>query len=82
MSETIDKELERVRQQGQTPRKIYVGTGLYNELRNEQFATFAADSREDRQEDSDFPAEEPTEYKGVKLHLVEDKDPDYLEIES
>lgn len=82
MSEIIDKELERVRQQGETPKKIYVGIGLYNELRNEQFATFAADLGDESQENSNFPAEEPREYMGIKLHLVEDKDPDYLQIES
>ena len=82
MPEIIDKEIEKVRQQGKVPKKIYVGIGLYDELRNEQFAPFAVDLVADGQEASVFPAEEPTEYKGIKLHLVEDKDPDYLQIET
>jgi hypothetical protein len=80
--EIIDKELEKVRKQGQTPKKIYVGIGLYDEIRYEQFEPFAADLTADGQEASVFPDEEPTEYKGVKLHVVEDEDPDYLKIET
>jgi hypothetical protein len=82
MPEIIDKEIERVAKLGHTPKTIYVGTGLYNEIRNEQFAPFAADSVTDRQEGSSFPTEEPTEYKGIKIHVVEDEEPDYLSIET
>lgn len=76
MPEIIDKELEKIAKLGQTPKKIYVGISLYNEIQNEQFAPFAADLV------SDFPTEEPKEYKGIKIHLVEDKEPDYLRIET
>jgi hypothetical protein len=82
MPEVIDKELERVRKLGQTPKIIYLGFGLYNEVRNEQFEPIAADIVADGQAASVFPTEEPTEYKGVKLHVVEDEEPDYLRIET
>jgi hypothetical protein len=82
MPEIIDRELEKVAKQGQTPEKIYVGIGLYNEIQNEQFEPVAAGLVSDGQEASSFPTEEPTEYKGIKLHLVEDKEPDYLRIET
>jgi hypothetical protein len=81
MPEIIDKELEEVTKAGQTPKKIYVGIGLYNEIRNELFEPFAAGIVSDEQADS-FPTEEPTEYKGIKLHVAEDEDPNYLEIET
>jgi hypothetical protein len=77
MPQIIDTELEKVTKQGQTPKKIYVGLGLYNEIKNEQFEPFAAN-----QEASTLPKEEPTEYKGIKIHVVEDEDPDYLRIET
>ena len=80
MPEIIDKELEKVTNQGHTAKKIYVGIGLYNEIRNEQFAPFAAE-KDDVQEAS-VPTEEPTEYKGIKLHVSEDEEPDYLKIET
>ena len=82
MPEIIDKELEKVAKLGQTPKKIYVGIGLYNEIQNEQFEPFPADIVSDGQEASVFPTEEPTEYKGIKIHVVEDKEPDYLRIET
>ena len=80
--EIIDRELEKVAKLGQTPKKIYVGIGLYNEIQNEQFDPFIAGLVSDGQEAPSFPTEEPTEYKGIKLHLVEDKDSDYLRIET
>jgi hypothetical protein len=82
MPEIIDRELDQLTTQGQTPKKIYVGIGLYNEIRNEQFEPIAADSVADGQEASTFPTEEPTEYKGIKIYVAEDKEPDYLRIET
>ena len=81
MSEIIDKELEKITRLGQTPKKIYVGLGLYNEIRNEQFEPFVADISADGRATASVPAEEPTEYKGIKLHVVETEEPDYLRIE-
>ncbi len=82
MPEIIDRELENVAKLGQTPKKIYVGLSLYNEIRNEQFEPVAAGLVSDEQESSSVPTEEPTEYKGIKIHVVEDKEPDYLRIET
>lgn len=81
MPEVIDKELEKEAELGHTPQTIYVGAGLYDEIRNEQFEPIAADLVADGQEASVFPIEEPTEYKGIRLHLEETEDPNYLRIE-
>ncbi len=32
--------------------------------------------------ESSVPAEQPTEYQGVKLYLVEDEEPDYLKMDT
>lgn len=82
MPELIDKELERVSKLGQTPKTIYVGIGLYDEIRNEQSEPIAADIVADGQEVPVFPPEKPREYKGIKLHVMETAEPNYLSIET
>jgi hypothetical protein len=83
MPEIIDKKLAELARQGLIPKRIYLGINLYNEIRNDQFEPFATGRvTSDGGEAIAYPAEEPTEYKGIKLHLVEDKDPDHLEIET
>lgn len=82
MPEIIDEKLAELARQGIKPKEIRLGLSLYNQIRDEEFEPFAADVVADGQEAVAYPTEEPTEYKGIKLHLVEDKNPDYLEIKT
>ena len=82
MPEIIDKELEKIARLRQTPKRIYIGLGLYNEIKNEQFEPFVADISADGRAAASVPAEETTEHKGIKLHVVETEEPDFLRIEA
>lgn len=82
MPERIDEELEKLTQEGQSPKKIYVGASLYFEIENEQNPVYAAELLSPGQAASAPPmTEEPTEYNGIELIYLEDEEPDYLRIE-
>ncbi len=82
MSEKIDAELERIKQLGQTPKTIYVGSELYFELDREQNPPFAADVLSEGQKATVHSSDDVTDYQGVKVVLLDDVAPDYLRIET
>jgi hypothetical protein len=82
MPEIIDKKLAELARQGIKPKEIRLGLSLYNQIRDEQFEPFAADEAADGRAAAAYPTEEPTEYRGIKLHVVEDEEPDYLQIKT
>jgi len=83
MAQRIDDELDRIAKRGETPKTIYVGSELYFEVQSEQNTQFAADIVRDGQPAQVHPApEEPTEYNGIRLVLLENEAADYLRIET
>jgi len=82
MPERIDAELERLANLGQTPKVIYVGDNLHQELYGEINPPYAADLISDGQKASVITPNEVRDYKGTRVVVLEDVEPDYLRIET
>ncbi len=82
MSQRIDAELERIAKLGQTPKVIYVGNDLHLELYEEINPPIAADLVADGQKAYVITPNEVTEYKGIRVVILEDVAPDYLRVET
>jgi hypothetical protein len=80
MSDRIDAELDRISKEGKTPKVIRVGHELHLELDSEINPPYAADLVADGQKASVISHNEVTDYKGIRVEVVESAAPDYLEI--
>jgi hypothetical protein len=80
MSDRIDAELERLSKEGKTPKLIRVGHELHLELDSEINPVFAAELLSDGQKATPITRDEVTDYKGIRVEIVEDAAPDYLEV--
>lgn len=81
MPERIDKELERMRRSGQTPRIINVGSELYEEVHEEQNSVMIASLVPDGGVTPTCTDQEVTQYQGILVFLDSNKPRDYLFIE-
>lgn len=82
MSQRIDAELEKISKLGQTPKIIYVGDDLHQELYGEINPPIIADLVRDGQKASVITPKEVKDYKGIRVEILEDVEPDYLRIET
>jgi hypothetical protein len=82
MSQRIDAELERIAQLGQKPKVIYVGDDLHQELYDELNPPIAADLVRDGQKAYVISTKDVTDYKGIRVIVLQDVAPDYLRIET
>jgi hypothetical protein len=79
MVDRIDEELERISRLGESPKTIYVGSGLHLDLETEQNSLWGGDLASVQRQ---TPTEEVKEYKGIPVVLKEGVAFDYLEIET
>lgn len=82
MSLRIDEELEKVSKAGQTPKEIYIGADLYEELYSEVNPVYAAAlvGSNDNDKAPVYTPEEVTEYKGFPIVKLDGVSADYLKI--
>lgn len=79
MVDRIDEELGRISRRGETPKTIYVGSGVHLDIETEQNNPWGGDLVSVQRQTA---AEEVKEYKGIPVVLKEGVDFDYLEIET
>jgi hypothetical protein len=82
MSERIDTELGRLSKLGRTAKVIHVGHRLQMELSDEQNRAVASDVVLDWQPASVITRKEVRDYKGIPVVVLEDAEPDYLNIQT
>jgi hypothetical protein len=80
MADRIDAGLERLSKEGKTPKLIRVGHELELKLDREINRVYAADLVADGQKAYVIPHNKVTDYKGIRVEVVESAAPDYLEI--
>ncbi len=76
----IDSELEKIKADGLTPKKISVGRDLWDAVIVEQ--TPMVQSLALGEEATPYPSAYPTEYKETPLEYLENEADDYLRIET
>lgn len=79
MVDRIDEELARISRRGETPKTIYVGSGVHLDIETEQNTLWGGDLTSVQRQTA---PEEVKEYKGIPVVLKEGVDFDYLEIET
>lgn len=79
MVDRIDEELGRISKRGETPKTIYVGSGVHLDVETEQNSLWGGDLTNVLRQ---TPIQEVKEYKGIPVVLKEGVDFDYLEIET
>jgi hypothetical protein len=79
MVDRINEELGKISRRGETPKTIYVGSGVYLEIETEQNTLFGADLIGVQRQ---APLNEVKDYKGIPVVLKEGEGFDYLEIET
>ncbi len=79
MIDRIDEELGRISRRGETPKIIYVGSGLHLDLETEQNSLWGGDLASVQRQTL---TQEVKEYKGIPVVLKEGVAFDYLEIET